>query len=426
MRALMCASVLLLLITPGYAVAQTGNLESDLKTDGKGNRTDSKAQAIEQWKTFTQNLEQAGIKILESTNTRDEIDIARANLYLAQQLTNAVTSVMDEHRLDIPVLRIGATTINKWGLDAADAKYLGAPIDPEGTYRLYGALGNAQVISIQSIHSGSTFKAFDSADQSKLMSNAQGEFELLITQSKPDDWQGAFLALAPESNRLVIREYFGDWEREYPSTFMLERVDDTERHTEPNIEQSGQLLQEMAHQFAQRAPFWNGWVQNSRAKLKNTLRTLRGNNQGLSNNVYGDGWFDIHDDEALLIELPAPEAQLWSFQLGNIWWESIDYVSGLGSINSFQAKADPDGIYRLVIAKADPGLVNWLDTAGRNEGSIMYRYQNTNTEPEPSTRLVKLSELSAILPASTAKASHADREAAIQIRKSHVQRRWSP
>lgn len=386
----------------------------------------TKAQIINEWKAFARSLEQAGTKILEQSSTRDDIDAAEANLYLVQQLSAAIIQEFDEYRIDTPLLRVGATTIHKWGLDSSEAKYQGAVIDSSGLYRLSGTLGSAQIISIQSVMSAETFKSYASIDQTQLRASPEGKFELLIGLSKPEDWQGPFLQLQTTSNRLLVREYFGDWPIEAPSTFLLERLDNAQAPPPMTMETSTDLMQAIAKRFERRAPFWNGWVQNSRSKLKNQLRLLVGNQQGLSNNAYGDGWFDIADDEALLIELEPPKAQMWSFQLGNYWWESIEYVTGFGSINSFQAHTDSDGMIRLVIAKQDPGILNWLDTGGHNEGSVMYRFQNTTTVPSPTARLVKLDKLNELLPADTATATPEDREQARQARRQHLQQRWAP
>lgn len=386
----------------------------------------TKSHIIQDWITFTNALQQAGTQILEQSSTRDDIDAAEANLYLVQQLSAAIAQELDEYRIDTPLLRVGATTIHKWGLDSSEAKYQGAVIDSSGLYRLSGKLGSAQIISIQSVMSADTFKSYASIDQTQLQAKASGEFELVIGLSKPEDWQGPFLQLQPNSNRLLIREYFGDWLKEAPSTLHLERLDKTDGPPPMTLEKSAELMQSIAKHFERRAPFWNGWVQNSRSKLKNQLRLLVGNQQGLSNNAYGDGWFDIADDEALLITLEPPKAQMWSFQLGNYWWESIEYITGFGSINSFQAHTDSDGMIRLVIAKRDPGVLNWLDTGGHNEGSVMYRFQNTTSSPTPTATLVKLDELKALLPEDTAMATAEDREQAIRERRQHIQRRWAP
>ncbi len=384
------------------------------------------SRIIEEWTAFTSALQQAGTQILEQSSTRDDIDAAEANLYLVQQLSAAIAQEFDEYRIDTPLLRVGATTIHKWGLDSSEAKYQGAAIESSGLYRLSGTLGSAQITSIQSVMSADTFISYASIDQTQLQTNTNGEFELVIGLSKPEDWQGPFLQLQPTSNRLLIREYFGDWPNEAPSTLLLERLDTAHPPPPMTMEKSAELMQAIAKRFERRAPFWNGWVQNSRSQLKNQLRLLVGNQQGLSNNAYGDGWFDIADDEALLIELEPPKAQMWSFQLGNYWWESIEYITGFGSINSFQAHTDSDGIIRLVIAKQDPGILNWLDTGGHNEGSVMYRFQNTTSSPTPTATLVKLDELTALLPADTALATAQDREQARTKRRQHIQRRWAP
>ena len=400
-----------------FLVTHTANIQSS---------EPAKSQVIDEWTAFTDALQRAGTQILEQSSTRDDIDAAEANLYLVQQLSAAIAQELDEYRIDTPLLRVGATTIHKWGLDSSEAKYQGAVIDSAGTYRLSGTLGSAQIISIQSVMSADTFKSYTSIDQTQLNASADGRFELLVGLSKPEDWQGPFLQLQPTSNRLLVREYFGDWPNEAPSTFHLERLDEAQAPPPMTMEKSSELMQAIAKRFERRAPFWNGWVQNSRSTLKNELRLLVGNQQGLSNNAYGDGWFDIADDEALLIELEPPRAQMWSFQLGNYWWESIEYITGFGSINRFQAATDSDGMIRLVIAKQDPGVLNWLDTGGHNEGSVMYRFQNTTTSPTPTATLVKLDELKALLPADTALATSEDRRQAVKERRQHVQRRWAP
>ena len=146
-----------------------------------------KSQVIHEWTAFTNALQQAGTKILEQSSTRDDIDAAEANLYLVQQLSAAIVQEFDEYRIDTPLLRVGATTIHKWGLDSSEAKYQGAVIDSSGLYRLSGTLGSAQIISIQSVMSAEMFKSYASIDQTQLRANPEGEFELLIGLSKPED-----------------------------------------------------------------------------------------------------------------------------------------------------------------------------------------------------------------------------------------------
>ena len=98
------------------------------------------------------------------------------------------------------------------------------------------------------------------------------------------------------------------------------------------------------------------------------------------------GSWEIAPDEALVIEVEPPEGLYWSYSLGNPWWETIDYGSHQSSLNGHQATVDDDGVLRTVIAHEDPGVANWLDTAGHSVGPIILRCVRTETAPVPTTR----------------------------------------
>jgi hypothetical protein len=172
------------------------------------------------------------------------------------------------------------------------------------------------------------------------------------------------------------------------------------------------------------------WLPRSapvRANLRNRLGPpLASQGQGLANNLYGVGWFDLEADEALVIELEPPDALLWSFQVGNLWWEAADYVTRSGSLNGAQAFVSSDGRIRMVVSLEDPGVPNWLDPAGHREGQIVYRYQDAKSVPLPTARLVKRGELASALPKDTPKLVPAERRADLAARNAHAARRWAP
>jgi hypothetical protein len=45
---------------------------------------------------------------------------------------------------------------------------------------------------------------------------------------------------------------------------------------------------------------------------------------------------------------------------------------------------------RLVVAHEDPGLPNWITTAGHTQGTMCFRWVRADAHPVPSTRVVKL------------------------------------
>jgi hypothetical protein len=46
-----------------------------------------------------------------------------------------------------------------------------------------------------------------------------------------------------------------------------------------------------------------------------------------------------------------------------------------------------------VVAHRDPGVDNWLDTAGHARGTMCLRWIGADEHPEPTTRVAKLADL---------------------------------
>ena len=44
---------------------------------------------------------------------------------------------------------------------------------------------------------------------------------------------------------------------------------------------------------------------------------------------------------------------------------------------------DDDGVLRVVVAHDDPGVANWLDTAGHSAGPVILRCVRTESAPVP-------------------------------------------
>jgi len=137
------------------------------------------------------------------------------------------------------------------------------------------------------------------------------------------------------------------------------------------------------------------------------------------------GSWKLAPDEALIIEVTPPKGLYWGYSLGNVWWETIDYGNRQSSLNGFQAVVDDDGKVRVVVAHQDPGVANWLDTAGHSEGPIILRCVRTESAPVPETRVVPFDHLSDELPPGSKRISPSEREATIDIRRRAVSRRFS-
>ena len=114
---------------------------------------------------------------------------------------------------------------------------------------------------------------------------------------------------------------------------------------------------------------------------------------GVPHIAYFHGYFQLADDEALVIDALPPDCDYWNFQLNNVWMESLDYRYHRIHLNKHTATLRDDGSVRVIVAKHDPGLPNWLDTASHDEGTMCWRWVRSSETPEPRTRVVKLSDL---------------------------------
>jgi hypothetical protein len=76
-----------------------------------------------------------------------------------------------------------------------------------------------------------------------------------------------------------------------------------------------------------------------------------------------------------------------------------------------------------VISADDPGVLNWLDTGGRQRGAIVARWWTASSPPEPVVTRVRLSDVRTNLPAGTPAVTAADREASIRLRRKGAQLR---
>jgi hypothetical protein len=111
--------------------------------------------------------------------------------------------------------------------------------------------------------------------------------------------------------------------------------------------------------------------------------------------MYTGAWWELADDEAVLVEGPAPAARYWSIQIFNRWLESPDYRYLKVAINSREAKLQKDGTFRVVLSHRDPKVANWIETAGHRQGQIALRALLCKEPLSISFRKVQLSELRA-------------------------------
>jgi hypothetical protein len=106
---------------------------------------------------------------------------------------------------------------------------------------------------------------------------------------------------------------------------------------------------------------------------------------------YAMGAFALADDEALVIEGTSPPCVFWNLCLWNPFLQTFDYRYEQTTINGAQCTYEPDGSWRIVVASRDPGVPNWLSTAGHRSGVLWFRWFLPEADPDqPTTKVVQL------------------------------------
>ncbi len=104
----------------------------------------------------------------------------------------------------------------------------------------------------------------------------------------------------------------------------------------------------------------------------------------------------------MLITVPASDAPYQGFQLGSMWYLSMDFANHQTSLTADQAHHDPDGMLRFVVSEHDPGVANWLECTGHRRGYLQIRWQRTSREftaaDGPSVEVVPFDEVRTHLP----------------------------
>jgi hypothetical protein len=81
-------------------------------------------------------------------------------------------------------------------------------------------------------------------------------------------------------------------------------------------------------------------------------------------------------------------------------------------------------VFRGVIAPQDPGVPNWLDTAGHERGTLIARFVLAEASPEVRSRTVKLASVRDELPGDTPRVGPTERDEALARRRRAVWRRF--
>jgi hypothetical protein len=154
------------------------------------------------------------------------------------------------------------------------------------------------------------------------------------------------------------------------------------------------------------------------------------NAEFLATQMQSAGYFQLDDDQALVLTIDPGDAGYFVVPVTNDWTITDNYWDQQTSLNISQATKNPDGTYTIVVSPRDPAIWNWVSTGRLNQGTISIRFQDIDPEatdmPTVSSQVVSLDQLTSVLPAGTILATPQDRLNQIAARKSGFDNRFAP
>jgi hypothetical protein len=336
-----------------------------------------------------------------------EADLAEGYDYLAGSI-RASLQLAWAYQRDFPYFVASTGPYTKLGLDNPDALYFHSYLRDDAEYVVTGRRGSTTDLSFQVLNGDyspvdvpDSLSAFDDR---AIEVAADGSFELRFGPGPagPD-----YFPLGPGSAMLIVREVYSDWDTEQRGTITIHRADMAGAAPPPagtaamakRYTVAGKILLSRLRTFLA-FPDW--FYLNEPV---NTLTPPRRTPGGLASQFSSVGHFELADDQAMIVTVPAAPRQVAPYQgiqLGSRWYISLDYINHQTSLTAGQARACPDGMLRFVISARDPGVANWLETTGHRRGFVQLRWQRLTRDlgPDdgPQAEVVPFAELPDRLP----------------------------
>jgi hypothetical protein len=349
------------------------------------------------WRDFCRALEVAGANVLASTTPDTPLDRAEGFRYLTRLARIGLEMMLEHADPDFPTFYAASHPTGKIGGDNPDNLYLNATITGDRAYRIHGRRGTVPYLSFGTkanrYATEGTMASTGELEAADMKFGADGSFEITVSRERrPGNW----LPVAADTSMLLVRQTFLDRPNETPADVRIECVGRPAKPAPLTAERLDRSLASATAFVNGTARTFVGWVEEFR-KYPNRFAPFP---QETCYRTGGDPlihylhmYWEFAPDEALVIDTDVPECEVWNIQLDNYWMESLDYRWLPVCWNKHTAHYNADGTVTFVVAAKDPGVGNFMDTAGHRCGSMLLRWTRAKSHPVPRCRVVKLASL---------------------------------
>ena len=357
--------------------------------------------------SFADAVAEAEKIIAGAPHVRTEADLAEGYDYLAGNI-RASLQLAWAYQRDFPYFVSSTGPYTKMGLDNPDALYFHSYLRDDAEYVVTGRRGTTTDLSFQVLDGDyspvevpGSLSAFDDR---AIEIAGDGTFELRFGPADPGR---NYFPLGPGAAMLLVREVYSDWDAERRGTIGIHRADRAGcAPPVPEVDTMAKRYRVAGKILLSRLRTFLAFPEWFYLKLPvNTMTPPRPTPGGLASQFSSAGHYDLGDDQAMIVTVPAAGrdvAPYQGIQLGSMWYVSLDYINHQTSLTADQARTDPDGRLRFVISERNPGVANWLECTGHRRGYVQIRWQRLSRDlgPEdgPQVEVVPFADLPGVLP----------------------------
>jgi hypothetical protein len=360
--------------------------------------------------SFADAVVEAEKIITGAPHIRTDQDLVEGYDYLAGSIQASLHMAWAYQR-DFPYFVQSTGPYTKLGLDNPDTLYFHSYLRDDAEYVVTGQRGTTADLSFQVLNGDySPAEVPDSLtafDDRAIEIGPDGSFELRFGPARDGNAGRNYFTLGAGSAMLLVREVYSDWSTERRGTISIHRAD--RAGCAPPAPDAGTLAKRYSVAgkiLLSRLRTFLAFPEWFYLKLPvNTMTQPRPTPGGLATQFSSVGHYDLPDDQAMIVTVPAAAkstAPYQGIQLGSMWYISLDYINHQTSLTADQARTDTDGLIRLVISERDPGVANWLECTGHRRGYVQIRWQrlcrDLGPKDGPRVEVVPVADLASLLP----------------------------
>jgi hypothetical protein len=308
---------------------------------------------------------------------------------------------------------------SRWGIDNPDSVYRVIPISGDQRYEIRGTVGANRMtenyFTLWNQHMGTV----DVLDGRRMHVEADGSYVITVDSDEAGG-RPNHVRSTPEAHELYIRDVLLDWSNDDPNRITVERLGGAPTRPALTLDEQAEATARMMAYFADFTGKLSYGMYKSPENHFN-LAWSADHTGGLRHQVYVAGRYVLQPDEAFVVDVSDGGAEYFTVPLSNIWGTTLDILDRTGSLNKAQSLPNEDGTYTFVISGEDPGVHNWIDNGGLNEGILTLRmaeFPEGGARPDLSAtgRVVELDRLDEKVPG-LAKVTADERAAQLATRR---------